>query len=330
MSTTDSAISERSIRNHVPPGVEYHRVLAGDKRRIGRGILAIALVIGGLQFFSILLSVGVSLIEFQRGIVTPALGGTDYTPLYHAVSYGSVALLIPWSMFVQRWLYGVRGPSLHSVVSRFRFDLFGRSLLILGPVVIALIVVNDYLAPTLKLQLDHTTVLWLIATTLVVVPLQTAGEEYGFRGLVFRVAGSWGRGPRTALVLGLLVSSVAFALVHLSTDPWLNLWYLTFGITTGIIVWRTGGIEIAVVLHALFNTVSGVFDVAVRTDLVSGTERDEGAAGAYLLIGAFVWIAITAVVWFVTRKTGPARTPSLPTDDPSTVAPENRAAPVQS
>lgn len=82
----------------------------------------------------------------------------------------SIALLISWSMVIQRRLYGVR-------------------------------------------------VLWLLATTLLLTLLQALGEEYGLRGLVFRVAGSRGRGPRTALVLGVLVSSVTLAVIHLSTDP---------------------------------------------------------------------------------------------------------------
>ena len=37
----------------VPPGVEYHRVLAGEERHVGRGILAIALLLGGMLVFSI-------------------------------------------------------------------------------------------------------------------------------------------------------------------------------------------------------------------------------------------------------------------------------------
>ena len=45
----------------------------------------------------------------------------------------------------------------------------------------------------------------MFAVTIVIVPLQSAGEEYGYRGLVFRVAASWGRGPRSALVLGVAV-----------------------------------------------------------------------------------------------------------------------------
>ena len=308
-----------STPNHVPPGVEYHRVLAGDKRRIGRGILAIVLVVGGLQVFTIALTLGIGFVEAQRGYLTPVLGGTDYTPLYHAVSIASVALLIPWSMLVQRWLYGVPGRSLHSVVSRFRFDLFGRSLLILGPILVAVLVVYDYLAPTEKQAMDHTTALWIFVTSLVFVPLQAAGEEYGFRGLLFRVAASWGRGPRTALVLGLLVSSAAFAVVHATANPWLNLWYLVFGITTGIIVWRTGGIEVAVVLHAVFNTVGFTLDVALRTSFVSAAGREGGAANAYLLVGVFVWIAVAAVVWIGTRKSGPARTPIVSVGDKNTV-----------
>lgn len=303
---------EPAAPNRAAPGVEYHRVLVGEKRRVGRGILAILLVLGGLQVFSIALSVGVSLVEARRGYTTPALGGTDYTPLYHAVSVGSVALLIPWSMLVQRWLYQVPGASLHSVASRFRFAVLGRSLLVLGPVVVAVLVVNDYFAPTETAPMTRTTVLWLFATSLVVAPLQSAGEEYGLRGLVFRVASSWGRGRRVALLLGLLVSSAAFAVIHLSTDPWLNLWYLVFGVTTGTIVWRTGGIEIAVVLHALFNTIGFTLDAALRTDFVSGADRESGAAGPYLLIAMLVWTAVAAVVHLRTRRTGPALTPPIP------------------
>ncbi len=296
-------------RRYAPPGREYHRVFSSENRRVWRGILAIVLLLGGLQVFSIALVVGVSVIESQRGYDTPAFGGTDYTPLYHAVSFGSVALLIPWSMLIQRWLYGVRGASLHSVTGRFRFDLLGQSLIILGPIILAVLIVNDYLAPTQKFEMAHTTVLWLFATTLLLVPLQAAGEEYGFRGLIFRVASSWGRGPRSALLLGVIVSSAAFAMTHLSTDPWLNLWYLVFGATAAIIVWRTGGIAVAVVLHALFNTLSFALDIAVRTDFVTASNREAGAAGAYLLIAMLIWTVIAGIVWIHTRVPGPPLTP---------------------
>src|SRR5262245_44426325 len=117
----------------VQPGVEYHRVLAGEKRRIGRGILAIVLLVAGLYGLNSISSLVAASIDTQLGRTNPTLGGTDYTPLYHSANMVSVALLIPWSMVIQRWLYGVRGALLHSVVSRFRFDVFGRALLLIGP-----------------------------------------------------------------------------------------------------------------------------------------------------------------------------------------------------
>lgn len=88
----------------VPPGVEYHRVLAGDTRRIGRGLLAIALLIGGLTVSTVVLTASATLVD--SGIDTG--GSVAYTPLIHAAGMVSVALLIPWSMAIQRWLYGVR------------------------------------------------------------------------------------------------------------------------------------------------------------------------------------------------------------------------------
>ena len=85
------------------PEVEYHRVLAGDQRRIGRGILAIVLLIGGMFFLNILFAaVAVMVNPVQQD------GGVAYTPLLHAAGMASVALLTPWSMLIQRWPYGGR------------------------------------------------------------------------------------------------------------------------------------------------------------------------------------------------------------------------------
>lgn len=211
--------SERPARSaQVPAGVEYHRVLAGEKRRIGRGILAIVLLLAGIVVFPTVIARGAAVIDLRMGNTTPILGGTDYTPLYHASTMLSLALLIPWSMVIQRWLYGVRGASLHSVVSRFRFDVFGRAFLLFSPVWIVAIVLGLFLTPGEQVFWSHTDLIGIFITTLLLTPLQAAGEEYGMRGLIFRVAGSWTRGPRAGLVIGVLVSSVVFTVIHGSTD----------------------------------------------------------------------------------------------------------------
>lgn len=304
-------------RNTIPPGVEYHRVLAGEKRRIGRGILAIVLLVGGMFFFNILFPAVAVLVQGGPS----ADGVVAYTPLFHASGMAAVAMLVPWSMFIQRVLYGVKGASLHSVTSSFRFDIFGRALLFIVPawtIVTAIL----YWSPLPETTLDHTDVVWFLLATLLLTPLQGAGEEYGFRGLILRVSGGWARSPRSGIVVAILVSSVVFALAHLSTDLLLNIHYLFFAAGAAVVTWRTGGIEIAVVLHAGFNTLGFLFDAALHVDVIAAYDRSAGVGSALTLLPTAVVVLTALVVLVLTRRTGPARTPSLPGTD----APPARAA----
>lgn len=296
----------------VPPGVEYHRVLAGDRRRIGRGVLAIALLVTGLFASNIVLAVAAAFADSLMGNTNPTFGGTDYTPLFLAANLVSIALLIPWSMLLQRWLYGVRGPSLHSVLSSFRFDLLGRALLFIGPLWLFLSFIGPAVMPLREVHWSTATLLTVLAVNLLLTPLQAAGEEYGFRGLVFRVAGSWGRGPRTALFLGVLVSALAFTAVHLSTDPWFNLWCLTLSVSLAVVTWRTGGIEIAVAVHALHNTLAALVLTVLHADPNPALDRSAGTGSAAVAVLCVGVAAVAAVVWWRTRGTGPALTPSDP------------------
>lgn len=293
----------------VPSGVEYHRVLAGDKRRIGRGLLAIALLIAGFILFPTGIGRALALIDMRMGNTPPILGGTDYTPLYHAGSLIALGLLIPWSMFIQRWLYGVPGASLHSVTARFRFDLFGKALIVFGPAW-ALVNAIGFLTPTTEAPWSRSDLVGIFIGTLLLTPLQTSGEEYGVRGLLFRVISSWTRNPRPALITGVLASSALFTAAHGSTDPYINLWYFVLWTCLAIITWRTGGLEIAIVLHAILNTVAFLGAPIMRIDF--GTEladRSTGTGSPTQLIPTLTITVITAIICWSTRKTGPALTP---------------------
>ena len=70
----------------------------------------------------------------------------------------------------------------------------------------------------------------LIALTLVTTPLQSAGEEFLFRGWVMQNLGVWIRRPRIALAVSSVVSAVLFALAHGSMDPWLLLDLMSFAV----------------------------------------------------------------------------------------------------
>ncbi|GAA2805856.1 type II CAAX endopeptidase family protein [Saccharopolyspora taberi] len=302
----------------VPAGVEYHRVLAGEKRRIVRGIFAIVLLAAGLVIFPTAIGMAVAQIDVRMGNTPPILGGTDYTPLYHASSMISLGLLMPWSALIQRWLYGVPGASLRSVTSRFRFDLFGKSLLVFGPMWMVVIVLG-FVTPGAEAPWSHTDLIAIFIATLLLTPLQTTGEEYGVRGLIFRVVGSWARGPRAGLVAGVLVSSVLFTAAHGSTDPYIIVWYFVLWTSLAIITWRTGGLEIAAMLHAVLNTVSFIVAPYLRADLGAQLQdRSAGVGTPYQLVPTAAVIVITAIVWWCTRKTGPLRTPSAGPPESST------------
>jgi membrane protease YdiL (CAAX protease family) len=312
--------------------VEYHRVLAGEERRIGRGVLAIVLLVGGMfaaVFAFSYLGVWIDERFPPDGTTTRAQG---FTPVTFACGLIATALLIPWSMVIQRWLYGVPGASLHSVVSRFRFEVFGRALLALGPAFVLALVVAEHLEPGDTGVWSHGDVMGMLAVVLLLIPLQAAGEEYGLRGLVLRVAASWGHGRWASLILGIGVSSAVFAVIHAAPDPWWNVNYVVVSIVAGFITWRTGGVETAAVIHALVNTLLFVIWIALGADLAERTDRSPGSLGAALMVSTcLVLVAAAVVVWLRTRTSGPATTPSEPLEQrggrtDSTTAPRWTAA----
>ncbi|MBN9792534.1 CPBP family intramembrane metalloprotease domain-containing protein [Pseudonocardia sp. TMWB2A] len=309
----------------VPAGVEYHRVLAGEKRQLGRGLLAIVLLVGGMWAMFLGFAVLARWLDLTFGIPQSADGRGLLTPTMHACGLLATGLIIPWSMFIQRWLYGVPGASLHSVFSRFRLDLFARALFVIAPAFVVLNVVSNYILPAESTAWVQSDLLWMLAVTLLLMPLQAAGEEYGIRGLIFRVAGSWGRGPRSSLVLGIAVSTVVFASIHLAGNPWLYLWYFILAVSAALITWRTGGIEIAVVIHVAFNTLSFVFAIAMSSDLAGGLDRsvNNAATGISMITPSLVVIATVVAVWFRTRHTGPVTTPVMDSQRAEGSAPQS-------
>ncbi|MPQ98816.1 CPBP family intramembrane metalloprotease [Modestobacter sp. I12A-02628] len=290
---------------HVPAAVEYHRVYAGDGRRVGRGVLAIVLLLAGLVGSAQLFLLGADLIDTQ------VLGRTGSTPLQQAAGALSLAVLIPWCMLVQRLLYGVPGRSLHSVAGRFRYDLFARALLTYGPLVLVAMSVASLLEPGESVPWTTVDLVASFVIGMLLTPLAAAGEEYGLRGLMFRVVGGWTRGARSGAVLGVVVTTVFFSLVHGSLDPSILTSYLVLFGSMAIITWRTGGLETAVVLHAVYNVTALVLATTLHVDVGGAlSSRAEATGSAALLVPSAAFVLITAVVWWRTRTTGPARTPA--------------------
>lgn len=303
------AAPHSSGARQIAPGVEYHQALSGPTRRIARGVLAIALLVAGMVASSLLLFAGATWLD---GIVRP--GATSDEPLNSPLITGAgalaVALLIPWSMVIQRRLYGVDARSMHSVLGRFRFDLFGRALVVIVPLFAIALSIREFAAPADSMVWARNDLIAMFLMTILLVPFQAAGEEYGFRGLILRVAGSWVHGRTPSLILGIVVSSLAFAVLHGSPDPGWNLFFLAIAVATGLVTWRTGGLEIAVLIHAAFNVFYFSFGIVPHADFADRFDRSVGTMTPALFIPAtLVLVVITAVVWLRTRHTGPVTSP---------------------
>lgn len=309
MTTTEARLlsnhAPQALSTGMPAGVEYHRVLAGERPRVLRGLLAIVLLLIGLVGFSLLFVQGAELLDTRVLDRDPAT-----SPLGLLAGSLSLALLIPWSMLVQRLLYGVAPSSLHSVTGRFRFDVLGRTLLLLGPLVLVAVGVTAALLGGERVAWSDSDLVVMFLGGLIISPLAAAGEEYGFRGLMFRVVGGWARSPRVGLVAGVVVTTVGFSLVHGTIDPYLLTSYLLLFGSMAVVTWRTGGLETAVVLHAVYN-LAILLAVVLHLDLLGQLDSRENAAGSPLnLIPAGAVVLATAIVWWLTRRTGPLRTPT--------------------
>jgi membrane protease YdiL (CAAX protease family) len=146
------------------------------------------------------------------------------------------------------------------------------------------------------------TTIALLVITLLTTPVQAAGEELMFRSAVLPAAASWVRAVRPALVVGLVVSSLAFAVIHGSVDPWLFGYYVVIGICTGLMAIISGGVEAPVAFH----TANNVLLTSVNSLLAGGgtfaLDRSTGSGDASLLILTAADIGMVVLVWRRERR----------------------------
>jgi uncharacterized protein len=96
------------------------------------------------------------------------------------------------------------------------------------------------------------TFLAMLVVVALTTPLQSAGEEYGFRGYFSQALSCWLRWRWVVAV----VSATLFAFAHGQQDPWLFADRFAFGLALSWLTWRTGGLEASIALHAANNIVA--------------------------------------------------------------------------
>jgi len=270
-----------------------------------RGALAIVSFVVGFLIVSTVLGGAAIAVEVAMGNVTfdqLASGVVPLTPLVMLLNNLSLAACIPLAMLLQRAFFGVPMRSLSSVVGRFRWRWMGRLALIIVPVWIVYVGGSLLLEPSGDVTIDGGVIL-MLAIVVLTTPLQSAGEEYGARGLILRSAGSWFRSPWLAFAVGVVISSSLFSLAHFAADWWLIAYYFVFGASAALAARGTGGLEAPVLIHAT-NNVLLFIPAVLFGQLSEGIDRSEGTGGPFMLIPMAMCLAAAGLsTWWARRNT---------------------------
>jgi hypothetical protein len=139
---------------------------------------------------------------------------------------------------------------------------------------------------------------WLLVVVVLTTPLQSAAEEYLFRGYLSQCIAGWVRSPRAGALAAGVVTAALFSAAHLPPDVPTFLDRFAFGLAASAVVWLTGGLEAAIVLHAVNNVL--VFVLAGA--LGDGVDTQSYASGLDPILLLVSVVAVAAYVAVVARS----------------------------
>ncbi|PSK98351.1 membrane protease YdiL (CAAX protease family) [Murinocardiopsis flavida] len=303
-----------------PAGTPFHRLDRTERRRWWRPPLA--LLLGAFCF----VLGGVVLV--LAGIVANAVLGLETTgtriigePLADtSLNLLSIAIMTPCAMLATWLLLRRRVGTLSSVEGHLRWRWLLLCAVVaavcVGLAIGVLSVLQTVLTPEEPLFgefVGWSYFLTTLAVLIVVVPLQSSAEEYALRGFLMQLVGSYGaaagernggsllnRFLRTP-ILAILVSGLVFASLH-AYDSWALADVALFGLVAAWLTWYTGGLEAAIALHVLNNTLlfalGSADGSALDADVATGSGDWIQLAVSVPQLGLFIGL----VVWLARRK----------------------------
>ncbi len=218
----------------------------------------------------------------------------------------SLIVAIPCVWLLWAVLHGMGIGWSSSVLGRLRWRLIApytaRALLVLG-VGIGLSVALGLLLGDVGATGPVPSLGWLLLVVLLTTPLQSAAEEYVFRGYLSQAVAGWIGRPREGAVVAAVTTAALFSALHAPPDVPTFLDRFAFGLAASAVVWLTGGLEAAIVLHAVNNVL--VFVLAGL--LGEGVATTELPVGLGLLSLGVSCLTMAAYVLVVARSRGRLR-----------------------
>lgn len=210
----------------------------------------------------------------------------------------SLIVAIPCVWMIWAVLHGMGIGWSSSVLGRLRWRLFlpytGLALAVLGAG-IGLSVLLGFLLGDEAVTGPVPRLGWLLVVVLLTTPLQSAAEEYVFRGYLSQAIAGWIGRPQAGAVVAAVTTAALFSALHAPPDVPTFLDRFAFGLAASAVVWLTGGLEAAIVLHAVNNVL--VFVLAgLLGEGVATTEVPVGLGLLALVVSLLTMAAYVAVV----------------------------------
>ncbi|WP_432993898.1 lysostaphin resistance A-like protein [Dactylosporangium sp. CA-233914] len=284
-----------------PTPIEFHRLARTDAYRWWRPPLGtlLLLVVGLIGM--------VAVYTASEGIAAIAGRPADADGVHSwgdagdtAVYLFALALLIPCVLAAARWVQRRPAGTVSSVQARLRWGWLGVCGLAAAPTLALMYAADALLIPGDGLSGD-----WVgpgrfaltMLPLLLLVPLQSAAEEYVCRGWLLQAVGAYVRRPW----LPIAVQALAFAAAHGWGTAWGFADLVLFGATAGWLTVRTGGLEAAIALHVVNNLVSFALSAATGDLGSDGTATDSPwqiLAIDVVLLPAYA----AAIAWLARRR----------------------------
>jgi len=293
-----------SVRWAPPPGTPPHDVpqpylRAMRSRDWGWWRPLLGLLLLGVVY--LVAATGIVLVTIATGVGTDLAQMDLADPVTLLITNLSLIVAIPvvWLAWVA--VHGMGRGWSSSVLARLR----RRLVLPYTLMALATLGVGVVLSALLSLVLGEDTVTgpiasfgWLLVVVVLTTPLQSAAEEYLFRGYLSQCLAAWVRSPKGGAVLAAVLTAALFSAAHLPPDLPTFLDRFAFGLAASAVVWLTGGLEAAIVLHAVNNVL--VFVLAGALGEGVDTQSYPSGLGPVLLLVSV--LSVAAYVGVVARS----------------------------
>lgn len=295
MNTAPALITSSTMASDAAAPVPYHRLLRTlPRHRWWKPLLAAGVLLLASGVLMLALLVGYVIFDPVLRESFLAKDSPDTFALPPTLELSGIAVMTLAVAATVRMVYGQPLGLVSSATGRLRWRIIADTLPIAVAVMTPPVVLSFLLSP--GLDLPSVSSAWgTLLLLLILAPLQSAAEEYVFRGFLFQALGAWIR-P------GWLVTLLTVPLFVIGHDYGIEggVSVACFASIAGWLVLRTRGLEAAIALHAVNNVVAFI------SDALGPVEATGDAAMEWWQVGSSVLMCVLYAVGveFMGRRHG--------------------------